>query len=127
MSINNEKTAHLAIRINLQQDEVLTHSNRFLTLHYANNDRHKGALSSVKLMKQKKVKARMTRSKSRTALRRTRDEKRKKAKTLSTRNKTRTARSRTIEQKRMEQRKSENADDTKQITDGMKQNKRGNE
>ncbi|KRZ72600.1 hypothetical protein T10_4275, partial [Trichinella papuae] len=51
----------------------------------------------------------------------------KKAKTLSTRNKTRTARSRTIEQKRMEQRKSENADDTKQITDGMKQNKRGNE
>ncbi|KRZ42150.1 hypothetical protein T4C_10484, partial [Trichinella pseudospiralis] len=51
--------------------------NRFLTLHYANNDRHKRALLSVKvkLMKQKKVKMRMTRNKSRWALRRTRDEK----------------------------------------------------
>ncbi|KRX40143.1 hypothetical protein T05_5095 [Trichinella murrelli] len=58
------------------QQEVPMHKNRFSTLRYANNDHHKGALSSVKLMKQ---------------------------------------------------RKSENADDTNQITDGTMQNKRRQE
>ncbi|KRZ84914.1 hypothetical protein T08_3471 [Trichinella sp. T8] len=58
------------------QQEVPMHKNRFSTLRYANNVRHKGALSSVKLMKQ---------------------------------------------------RKSENADDTNQITDGTMQNKRRQE
>ncbi|KRY99346.1 hypothetical protein T11_1531, partial [Trichinella zimbabwensis] len=32
-----------------------------------------------------------------------------------------------IKREQIEQRKSENADDTKQITDGLKQNKRGKE
>ncbi|KRY16981.1 hypothetical protein T12_9927 [Trichinella patagoniensis] len=49
--------------------------NRFPTLRYANNDRHKGALSSVRAHSYK-VKTRTTRSKSRTARCRTRDEKR---------------------------------------------------
>ncbi|KRX46890.1 hypothetical protein T05_15393 [Trichinella murrelli] len=32
----------------LDNQEVPMHKNRFLTLRYANNDRHKGALSSVR-------------------------------------------------------------------------------
>ncbi|KRY98839.1 hypothetical protein T4B_5277, partial [Trichinella pseudospiralis] len=76
---------------------VQSTKNRFLTLHYANNDRHKGdpfyyyskvlqisicitiiqndAYLYGKVNGAKKVKTRMTRSKSRTVLRRTRDEK----------------------------------------------------
>ncbi|KAL1285277.1 Interleukin-2 receptor subunit alpha [Trichinella pseudospiralis] len=67
----------------------------------ANNRRQE-----VKLMKQKKVKTRTTPSKSRMAFRRTRNEK-----------------STFIQIKRMKQRKRENADDVKQITDGALTNK----
>ncbi|KRY54098.1 hypothetical protein T03_14050 [Trichinella britovi] len=38
---------NVLVKIHLHQ-EVLMHKNRFPTLHYANNDRHKGALSSVR-------------------------------------------------------------------------------
>ncbi|KRZ71731.1 hypothetical protein T10_9423, partial [Trichinella papuae] len=61
---------------------------------------------TVKLMKQRKVKARMTRSKSRTAHRRTRDAKRckewskEKLKTRMTRNKSQTAHRKTRDEKR---------------------------
>ncbi|KRX91266.1 hypothetical protein T4E_2236, partial [Trichinella pseudospiralis] len=61
-------------------------------LHYANNDRHKGELLSINLMKQKKMKTLITRSESRTALRRTREEKRK-SEDLTRRSNTRTTRS----------------------------------
>ncbi|KRX55365.1 hypothetical protein T09_11511, partial [Trichinella sp. T9] len=49
--------------------------NQFPTLRYANNDRHKGALSSVRAHSFRyKVKTRTTRSKSQTTQCRTRDE-----------------------------------------------------
>ncbi|KRY66505.1 hypothetical protein T4A_2134 [Trichinella pseudospiralis] len=107
--------------------------------------------SNVKLMKQKKVKTRMTPSKSRMAFRRTRNEKRRIPISLkplltlcvlcrSIKNNLSSARERSnplktgfwrcimqitiaIKIKRMKQRKRENADDVKQITDGTLTNK----
>ncbi|KRZ14661.1 hypothetical protein T11_8786 [Trichinella zimbabwensis] len=83
------------------------HANRFLALHYANKGRLKIALSSIgngALVCSTYVASGSVAKRSLIA-----------------------AEGRLRIADKMEQRKSENVDDTKQITDGLKQNKRGKE
>ncbi|KRY55243.1 hypothetical protein T03_101, partial [Trichinella britovi] len=105
--------------------------NQFPTLRYANNDRHKGALSSVRAHSFRyKVKTRTTRSKSRTTQCRTRDEKRKKSENAvdTKRNADGTKQNTIKEEKQLVEQIADDmkriADDTKRIADGTKQNKK---